>query len=289
VIKFFKQFFSYVPSNLPPEVPKDEPSDPNENRSLSDAVRGARRNMLIVSGLCLGWSSAQFSLADSQINIAGISLNLKDASIPVVLAVVLTYFLIRWGVEFAMLPRHVRRWPLAQFDFRIALLIVRFALLALAAGALNRSLWTIALVAGSIVLLTVVSSILSFLLMFITIPIRMWARSRAGRVSAANAAFESVAWAILFAVCLTTFGIIGLAVASYQYAPLRDYLWGHVLPNPVSFLVFILTLIGVFLSYWFLSPVINRIFAEPPGYYTERSPDGSLVIHHVVNEREPLI
>ena len=88
-MKFFKYFYSYVPSNPWPEVPKDEPPDPNENRSLSDPVRAARRNAMVVCGLCLAWSSAQFALADPSIAVAGISVDLKGASIPVVLAAVL--------------------------------------------------------------------------------------------------------------------------------------------------------------------------------------------------------
>lgn len=226
-MKFFKYFFSYVPPEPPPEVPKDEPQDPNENRSLSDPVRAARRNMLVVCGLCLAWSSAQVALADPVIVVAGVSVDLQGASIPVVLAAVLIYLTVRWVIEFAMMPRHVRRWPLAQLDFRIVFFIARISLIAVAAGALDRSLWTIAAITVSLVLLAIASAVLSIGLMFVTMPIRMWARARAGRDSASNTAFESMIWAELFAVCIAVLSIIGLGIASYCYAPLRDKIW-HV-------------------------------------------------------------
>lgn len=287
-MKFFKYFFSYVPPEPPPEVPKDELPDPNINRSLPDPVRAARRSLALVCGLCLAWSSAQFAIADPRINVSGISVDLKVASIPIVFAVLLIYLTVRWGIEFAMMPRHVRRWPLAQLDFRMMLFIVRFSLLAVAAGALDRSLWTIIRMIASLSLLAVVSTLLSFILMFVTMPVRVWVRARAGRESAANAAFEAFFWSGLFAVCIAVVGTIGLGIASYRYGPLRDAIW-PVPPNPVALSIFIFTLITVFLSHWSLRPVTRQLFAERPGYYTEHDPDGNMLIHTIDKEKEPLI
>jgi hypothetical protein len=287
-MKFFKYFFSHVPPDPPPEVPKDEPPDPNANRSLSDPIRAARRSLMVVCGLCLAWSSAQFTIGSPSINVSGISVDLKAESIPIVLAVLLIYLTVRWGVEFAMMPRLIRRWTLAQFDFRMVLFISRLSLLAVAAGALDRSLWTIVLIVTSLVLLAVASVLFVSILMFVTMPVRMWARARAGRESAASAAFEAVYWAILFSVCITVVGIIGLGIASYRYEPLREAIW-RLPPNPVAFSVFVFTLIAVFLSHWLLKPVTRLIFAERPGYYTERDHDGNLRIHFVDTEKEPLM
>jgi hypothetical protein len=285
---FLKYFFSYVPSDPPPEVPKDEPPDQGENRSLSDPVRAARRGVVAVAGLCLAWSSAQFAIANPTIDLGGVSLDLKDASIPIVLAVALIYLTVRWVIEFAMMPRHVRRWPLAQLDFRLVLFVARFSILAVTAGALDRSLWTIVRIVASLALVAVLSTILSIILMFVTMPIRMWARARAGRDSAANAAFEALFWAGLFAVCITVMAVIGLGIASYCYVPLRDAIW-PLPPNPIALGVFVFTFVVIFLSHWLLRPVTNKLFAERPGYYTERGPDGSLRIHFVGKDKEPLI
>ena len=285
---FLKYLFSYVPPEPLPEMPKDEPPDPNENRVLPEAVRVARRSLLIVCGLCLAWASAQFVIIDSKIVVAGVSMEFKGASIPIVLAVVLLYLTVRWGIEFAMMPRHVRRWPLARFDFNMVFLIARFSLLALAAGVLDQSLLTVALVIALVGLLVIVSGLLTGLLMFVTMPIRMRARSLAGRPSAANAAYEALVWAILFAIVITASAIVVMGVASYRYAPLRDAMW-HSPPHPVALSVFILTLITVSLIGIMLIPVINRIFAEPPGYYTERDSSGGLRFCFTENKKEPLV
>ena len=283
-INIFRHFFSSVPSEPPPEVPKDEPPDPNVDRLLSDSVRTARRNLVAVCGICLAWSTAQFALANPPIDVAGISIALKDTSIPLLLGILLVYLTVRWGFEFAMMPRHVRRWPLAQLDFRMVLIVARFSLLAITAGALDRSLWTVVRIVVALGLLTVVSAALSYVLIFVTMPIRMRARARANRVSAASAAFEAVSWAGLFAVCLTVLGIIGLGIASYRYEPLRSAIW-PVPPDPIVLSFFVFTLIVVFLSHWLLRPVISRIFAKRPSYYTERGADGELLITFLTNEK----
>ena len=284
----FRYFFSYMLPDPPPEVPKDQTPDPNADRLLSDSVRAARRSLVAVCGLCLAWSTAQFTLAHPRIDVAGISVDLKDTSIPLLLGILLSYLTVRWGFEFTMMPRHVRRWPLAQLDFRMVLVVARFSLLAITAGALDRSLWIVVRMVAALGLLALVAAILGFVLMFVTMPIRMWARARANRLSAANAAFEALFWAGLFAVCLTVVGTIGLGIASYHYEPLRSAVW-PVPPDPVALGVFVFTLIAIFLSHWLLRPVMSRLFAERPSYYTERAPDGNLQVHFIQKEKEPLL
>jgi hypothetical protein len=162
-------------------------------------------------------------------------------------------------------------------------------LLAIAAGALDRSLWTILRMLAALALLAVVSAVLSVLLMFVTMPIRMWARQRAKRVSAANAAFEALFWAGLFAVMIAVVGMIVLGIACYRYAPLGNLIWPQP-PNPFALGIFVFVLIAVFLSHWLLRPLTSRLFAERPGYYTERDEAGNLVVHYCVGqEKEPLL
>lgn len=288
MITFFKHFFSYVPPGSLPEAPEYEQPDPNENRSLTDPVRAARRMLVIVSGLCIAWSTAQFTITNHRIEIASVSLDFKDASIPIVLAVVLMYLAARWVIEFAMMPRHIRRWPLAQLDFKMVLTIAKFALLFLAAGALDRSLWTVLIVVFSIGLLAIGSIILSIPLLFVTMPVRMKARSKAARISAANAASEAVFWAGLFAVCITVLSVVGLGIASYYYAPWREAIW-DVPPNPFALSLFVFILIGVFISHWLLLPLTNLLFAIKPSYYTERNSDGTLAYHFVNKNKDPLM
>jgi len=284
-----RSFFSYVPSERFPEVPEIEPPDPNANRDLSESFRTARRSLVALCAVSLAWSTAQFSFGEVNIDAAGITVDLKNASIPFLLGMGLVYLTCRWAFEFAMMPRHVRRWPLARLDFRVVSVVARFSLLALTAAALDRSLRSVVigavLLAALAVALILVSSVLMF---FVTMPIRMWARQRANKISAASAVEEGIVWGLVFGVCLTVAGVIVFAVASYRYEPLRVALW-PVPPHPVALSVFMFTLIATFLSYWLLRPVTTRLFAERPRYRTERTEEGRLRVTFIDQEEESLL
>lgn len=242
-----RSFFSYVPSEPFPEVPEIEPPDPNHGRELSESFRTARRSLVAVCAVSLAWSTAQFSFAEVSIDAAGMTVDLGNASIPLLLGMGVVYLTGRWGLEFAMMPRHVRRWPLAQLDFQVVSVAARFSLLALTAGALDRSLRSVAAVGILLAALALVSGLLSVALMFVTMPIRMRARERANATSAARASGEALVWAVVFAVCLTVAGTIAFGIASYRYGPLRLAIW-PVPPHPVAVSMFVVTLIVMFLS-----------------------------------------
>lgn len=287
MIKFLKYFFSYVPSEPWPENPEEEPTDPNLDLTLPEPVRAARRNLVAVSGIAIAWATAQFTTTTSKIEIAGVSVDFNIGSIPIFLAVAILYLMFRWGMEFAMMPRTLRRWPLAQMDFRIVGWISRFALVAVAAGAVDRSIWTIMKIMSSLGMLALASLILSIILMFVTMPIRMWARHRAKAHSAANAAFEALFWAGLFAVLISIASFIAFGIASYTHVPLRETIWKSP-PDPVALSVFVFALVSVFLSHWLLRPITFKMFAERPGYTTTRLPDGRLVYRFNTPEKKPL-
>jgi len=283
-----RSFFSYVPSGPPPEEPEVELPDPNAERELTDAFRSARRTLVAVCAVSIAWSTAQFGLGQISFDAVGVTVDLKTASMPLLLGAAVLYLTGRWMIEFAMMSRRVRRWPLAQLDFRFVLALIRIALLAVAAGALQQSLWTIVLVVGSIASIAIVASLLAGVLGFMAMPVRMWARSRANADSPANAAVEALVWGVVFAAASTVAGTIALAVASYRYDPLRQWLW-TVPPDPIAFSMFMLTLNAVFLSHWLLRPVTSRLFAQRPGYRTHRNEEGHLVFTFKTEEREPLL
>lgn len=280
--------FSYVKPAPLPEVPEEEPSDPNADRELSDSFRTARRTLVALCAVCIAWSTAQFSVDEMSIEAAGITVDLKNASVPAILGLALAYLAIRWAMEFAMMSRHVRRWPLAQLDFRIVWWVTRFALLAVAAGALDRSLRSTLIVAVSLVFVTLTSMLLAVIMTFVFTPIRIWARKRAGAVSAANAVIEAYTWGVFFAILFTVMGVVALGVASYRYEPFRLAVWPQP-PSPVALGIFVFVLILSFLSRWVLRPVYSRIFADKPPYYTERDAEGRLRYHFVDRNKDPLL
>lgn len=283
-----RHFFSYVPPEPPDEVPEIEPPDPNTDRVLPEAYRAARRVLVLLCAGALTWSIAQVSLADGRAQAAGLTIDLRNASIPLLVGAGIVYLTARWMLEYAMMSRHIRRWPLAQLDFRLVITLVRVSLLATAASALERSSRTITalgVVLGSLALSVIV---LTVVLMFVSMPVRVRARRRANRPSAANAAIEAIFWAGSFAICLTVIAAIASAFASYRYEWVRRAVWRST-PDPIALSAFTLVLIGVFLSYWLLRPVTNRIFAKRPSYRTKRGEDGSLILWQVGQEKEPLV
>jgi hypothetical protein len=288
MIKFFKQFFCYVLSEPWPENPEEEAPDPNPGTPLPESLTAARRNLAAVSGVAIAWATAQFATNSSKLEIGGVAVELNIASIPILLAVAILYLMFRWGMEYAMMPRTLRRWPLAQLDFKIVSLISRFALLAVAAGALDRSVIAILRITLGLGILATGSLILSIILIFVTMPIRMWARHRADRMSVASAAFEAFFWAGLFAVLISIVSFIAFGIASYTYVPLRDVIWQKP-PNPVALSLFFFTLIAVFLSHWLLNPITAKLFGKRPNYTTTDHPDGGLIYSSTVSAKKPLL
>jgi hypothetical protein len=287
-VKFFRYLFSYVAPEPLPQVPEEEQPDPNAERVLNDSFRAARRNLVALCGICIAWASAQLTVKDLAFDAGGLSVDLSNATVPILLGAALFYLTAQWVLEFAMMPRNVRRWRLAQLDFRLVSVVMRFALLAVAAGALNRSLRTVILLLVGLLGLAMISGFLFIILMFVTTPVRMWARSRAGRVSAANAVIEGEAWAVFFAILLTAGLVVGCGIASYCYMPLRNAFWPEP-PSPIALSMFVAALVSVFLSHWFLRPVFARLFAERPPYRTKKREDGKTVVTFVDEPKEPLL
>ena len=285
---FLRHFLSYVPPEPPSEVPAEEPPDPSANRALSEPYRAARRILVALCALSTAWSSAQFGPDNLRLTALGMTADLQHSAIPVLLGAAIAYSTLRWIVEFAMMPRHVRRWRLAQADFRLVSIIVRLSVLVLSAGALDRSSRTLATVGLALGGLTLAALLLTLMLMLLTVPVRLRARQRAGRISAASAAVEAVFWAGLFAAVLAVGAFSVTAIASYWSVTLRQVLWRGV-PDPVALAAFTFLVMLVFLSPWLLRPLVAMLFSKRPPYWTERMPDGSLAVHYLTNPREPLL
>ena len=162
---------------------------------ISDAYRKARRNTAIFCGISLAWSAAQFDLTSLNIGAAG-KVDLSNASIPTILSCVIIYTTVRCTIEFMMQSNEVRRWKLAQIDYRITLNLVRVSLLTIAAATASRSLETVVGVVVAALAFMFSYFVLVMALMLLLMPLRMYIRSRQGRISAASSAMEATAWSM---------------------------------------------------------------------------------------------
>ena len=109
---------------------------------LAEGYRVARKNTSIFCALGLGWSAAQFDLKSISLGPAG-NLDLSGASVAIILAGGIAYTMARCTIEFAMQTKEVRRWHLAQADFKLSVFVVRATVLILAASGLSRSVETV--------------------------------------------------------------------------------------------------------------------------------------------------
>jgi hypothetical protein len=181
---------------------------------ISAAYRNSRRNTSLLSGIGIAWSAAQFEIKTVSLGSLG-GVKIEGASIPIVISIICIYSVVRCTIEYMMQTESVRRWPLAQLDYRITLYLTRFSIIALSASAIARASEMVFFIAGVALVAFLGFSILSLIMMFITMPIRLLINRLKGRVSVASAAIEAtfysyliVGIAYIVAIILIGFNVI---------------------------------------------------------------------------------
>ncbi len=228
---------------------------------ISDAYRKARRNTSIFCGISLAWSAAQFDLTSLNIGAAG-KVDLSRASIPTILACVVIYTIVRCTIEFMMQSNEVRRWNLAQIDYKITLNLVRVSLLTISAATASRSLETVVGVVVAALAFIFSYFVLVLILMLILMPLRMYIRSRQGRISAASSAMEATTWSMLIVGVSYLLLFITLGISGIKKIPYIELL--PSIPNQISTIIFATTAILITLSYFFEGLILKKVFAFVP-------------------------
>ena len=244
--------------------------------SIGPEYRDARRFTSLLCAVGLGWSSTQFELKSLTLGSAGV-VDLTSGSIPLVLMSVIVYLTAKSILGYAMQSKAVRRWHLAQMDFRILLFLVRFTLLMLAAGGLHRSVETFVLVAAG-ALATAIGSLLAYGLgLLLLVPFLMAFRPWIGRPYRGASPFpyvaEASAWSELTVVALIVVLIVALGIASLEYGPFLT-LWTEP-PSPFAVTVFVVTAVVIVVSYWLQRVGESELFARPKPTLTKQ-PDGTI-------------
>lgn len=247
---------------------------PTPPLQLSEGYRHARRLTSVLCALALAWGAAQFEFKTPTLGPVG-EVDLSGASLPIIMACAIAYAMTRCVLEFAMQPIEVRRWNLAQIDFKITVFLVRAAALILGAGGIYRSVDTIVMVVVFLVVLVVASGLFIFLGMLALTPLMVELRKRRGsRPSIATSVFEAMNWAMLISVGLLIVLYVVLGAGFLYYEPLRT-LW-TVPPSTSAVVIFVITGIAVVLSVYLEQGWSQEIFAAEPPYTEERLPDGSI-------------
>jgi len=229
---------------------------------ISDAYRKARRNTAIFCGISLAWSAAQFDLTSLNIGAAG-KVDLSNASIPTILSCVIIYTTVRCTIEFMMQSNEVRRWKLAQIDYRITLNLVRVSLLTIAAATASRSLETVVGVVVAALAFMFSYFVLVMALMLLLMPLRMYIRSRQGRIiSVASSAMEATAWSMFIVGVSYLLLFITLGFSAVKKIPYFELL--PSIPNQISTIIFATTAIIIAISYFFEGVMLKKVFAFVP-------------------------
>ena len=250
---------------------------------ITDAYRRARRSTSVLCGIGLAWSAAQFELKSLSLGPAG-SVDLSHASVPLMLACGIVYTLTRCTIEFAMQSDDVRRWSLAQTDFKITVFLVRATLLILAAGGIYRSVETVVYIAVAALLLLVGSMFLMFVGMLAFTPIMIRIRVRQGRHSVAARVFEAMAWSEVMVVALIVAVFVAAGVASLRYEPMRS-LW-TVAPSPIAVALFVATAIVVVISIYFERIWYRKLFALQDMVTMSKRPNGTIGVSFVEGRKD---
>jgi hypothetical protein len=239
--------------------------------NLSDAYRKSRSNTSIVCGLGVAWSAAQFEF--KKVSIGGlVEFDLSGASIAFLITICILYSFTRCAIEYVMQPKNVRRWRLAQFDFKLSLNLVRVSFLMLAVSGLNRSFSNAVFIATCIVFFISASSILEVIGTYILAPLFIFFRKRQEGFSVAPDVIDASSWSRLGIFVLTIMLIISLGFASLYYSPIRTF-W-PIPPNPITVLAAVVPTILVLTSVTFQNYFLNLIFAR-----VEKSRSGEITFY----------
>jgi hypothetical protein len=255
---------------------------------LAEGYRVARKNTSIFCALGLGWSAAQFDLKSISLGPAG-NLDLSGASVAFILACGIAYTMTRCTIEFAMQTKEVRRWHLAQTDFKLSVFVVRATVLILAASGLSRSVETVLYVAIAALVLLTGSVLLELLFTFTLLPLFIYMTNRRvgkerASTSIASRVMEASSWAQLISVTFVVVLLIGLGIASIQYEPLRSR-WIPA-PDPLAISILVITFIVVVATLYFQRVWYRKLFANPITVLTRRLPNGTIGVT-IKDDRTP--
>lgn len=257
------------------------------NNELSDAYRKSRSGVSVLSGVAVAWAAAQFEFSSVKLPVLG-DVVLTHYAVPIFLSVSIAYSMMRCTTEFIMQTNEVRRWSMAQFDYKITLIAACVSILLLAASGVSRSINTVFVVTAVGILLFVAYWVVIFIITIALTSIILSLRLRKKpHTSTVGGVLTSMAYATLFSIL----GIVGtiaiggsnLLLKGYDYFGLSDT------PNPVAVTVFLFTALLFAAGCFFYDKLIKKVFAFEPLYNvkTKKREDGTILVAFDKNDKAP--
>ena len=229
--------------------------------TISDAYRASRRNTSVLCGIGIAWSAAQFEIERIHLPSVG-DVSIGTASIPIIIGAMCIYTMVRSTLEYMMQPAETRRATLAQVDYTITIYLVKFTIIALSLSAVARS-WLTILYIGAAFLIAITSFlVISYALLFLLMPFRMWVRGLSGRHSIASAAIEATYYS--FALAWLALGIL-IVLMGFNVVNPFIYLGSEYsdITSPQLFTFSIVSL-ALLVSVYFDDKFLGMVFAFVP-------------------------
>ena len=231
---------------------------------LSDAYRKSRSGVSVLSGVAVAWAAAQFEFSSVKLPVLG-DVVLTQYAVPVFLSVSIAYSMMRCTTEFVMQTNEVRRWSMAQFDYKITLIAACVSILLLAASGVSRSINTVFVTAGIGILLFIAFFAVSFVLTMVFTPIILFLRLRKRpNTSTVGGVLTAMAYASIFSG-LGIIGTIAVGGSNFLFKG-YDYFGLTETPNPIAVTVFLSTAILFVVGCFFHVRLLNLVFAFEPPY-----------------------
>jgi hypothetical protein len=225
---------------------------------LSEAYRKSRSRISILCGIGLAWAAAQFEF--KKLSLVGVGeLDISGASAPLVFSLCILYSFIRCSTEYAIQPKEVRRWSLAQFDYKLSLNLVRFSVLLISASAICRSLETSLYVTFAAILYVVSSTACVAVGTFLFTPIFIFIRKRQGRTSTVARVREGEYLSQLLFIPASILIIPNSILRIAAYSPIDSL--PKIDSNYMGLIVFTTISIIILLSVIYEEAALYRIFS----------------------------
>lgn len=247
------------------QSPKNSREETNESTlAISDAYRKSRKTVSILSGIAVAWATAQFEFSSISLGSFG-EIIMARYSVPITLAICISYTMIMCTVEYMMQSTEVRKWNIAQFDYQLILMLASIAILMLSATGISRTLaivffiviLSIILFVGQCIFLAAFWAL--FLILNLKFNGRKYILKYKGKLGIIPMIWDSMNWASVVSALATM--ILGMIAGKFLLDNGFKILGLKEQPEALPIAVFYICFSGFIISLLFQNIYLYKVFS----------------------------
>jgi hypothetical protein len=248
-----------------------------ESKELSASYRKSRNILTLFCGLGLAYSAAQFEVKSLELGFLG-NVIIENSAVPIIIGGICLYGILRTTLDFMMQSKLVRRWRLAQTDYKITTYLFRVTFFSLIISTLFRDWKTIILTISIIGLGIICFVILLGFCWSICIPFEIYRRKEANGPSAAvKQAFYS-GGILAFILSIT-------AITAFPLLQKPPFIFFSKTATSNQLWLFAIAAISIIVLFIFDSAIFRKVFAHEPKFIEKQ--DENKVISYELNPKHP--